>query len=303
MKKKNLFVFTALTVLGLMLSACGATPASTSERTVGAKVDASLVFTGVVESIGEAEIVVDGQVVVLTPEMIVAADFVVGDTVEVEASVDETGAIVAEYVELHNEDDDDSFDDSMSLYGVVEGIDGNTVVIDGQTYTISNLTELDDMIAAGDTVSFEYIVNTDNTLSLLELELEDEDEDSSDDSSLTGVIEFVDGNMVTIDGQIYLLDEQTEFMGAFVAGDVVEFEYIVNADNTLSLTEIELEDDDSDDDMDDDSDDDMDDDGDDDMDDNGDDDDDDVDGEDDDDDADDDDDDDSDDDGSDESVS
>ena len=111
MKKQNLFLFTALTVLGLMLSACGTAPASNS---VGAKVDASPIeFTGIVEAIEGNEVIVDGQVVVVTPEILASGDFVIGDMVEVEATTDENGALVAESVELHNDDIDDDSDDDM----------------------------------------------------------------------------------------------------------------------------------------------------------------------------------------------
>ena len=114
MKKKNLFVFTALTVFSLLLSACGATPASTSANTVGAKVDASPTeFTGIVEAIEEDQITVDGQVITVSPEILASGSFTVGDTVEVEASTDENGDLVAESVELHNDDsNDDLYDDS-----------------------------------------------------------------------------------------------------------------------------------------------------------------------------------------------
>ena len=220
MNKRTLVILTALTVISMALSACGATPTAAS-ASVGAKVDASLVaFTGIVEAIGETEIIVDGQTIILTPEMIAAADFVVGDTVEVEAYVDDAGVVTAKYVELHNEDDyaddmsdssstDDYADDmgdsssanETTLSGVVEVVDGDTFIIDGQIYQITAETEMTDLIVAGDFVSFEFVLNADNTLTLSEIELESEDsnddmsDDMDDDSSDNDMDDSSDDDM------------------------------------------------------------------------------------------------------------
>ena len=114
MRMINKVVLAVLLMVGMVLSACGPVPASTDHNVVGAKVDASPIeFTGIVEAIDGNEITVDGKVIVVTPEMISTGDIEVGDSVEVEATEDESGALIAESVELHDEDSDDDLDDEL----------------------------------------------------------------------------------------------------------------------------------------------------------------------------------------------
>lgn len=178
MKKQTLLILSALTVLSMLLSACDAAQTAESQARVGSKVDASQVaFTGVVEDITDTTITVDGQIVSAPADLLTNANFRVGDTVEVTASVDSTGAVIAAEVELYVE--------SVDMTGVIDSIDGTTVTVDGQIFDLGAQAGLLDGLAAGDTVQIEYTVNADNTMTVTEIQLDDDgasDADLSDDS-------------------------------------------------------------------------------------------------------------------------
>ena len=113
MKKNNLFAFTALAIFSLLLSACGGATAST--KSVGAKVSASPIeFTGIVEAIEGDQVTVDGQVITVSPEILASGGFSVGDTVEVEATADENGVLVADAIALEDSSDDSNANDNSN---------------------------------------------------------------------------------------------------------------------------------------------------------------------------------------------
>ena len=111
MKKKNLLVLTTLLVLGLMAGGVTSAAASVENVDVGIGSSPSIEFTGVVESIDGDQVTVDGQTVTVDSALIESAGFAVGDLVEVEASMDENGVLVAKSVELEDSSDH-AYDDS-----------------------------------------------------------------------------------------------------------------------------------------------------------------------------------------------
>jgi len=66
------------------------------------------------------------------------------------------------------------------------------------------------------------------------------DDSSSDDLEFHGVIEVITDLTVTIDGVEYSLTDLTEFKDIVAVGDQVKIHFIVNADGTFTILEIEL---------------------------------------------------------------
>jgi hypothetical protein len=58
---------------------------------------------------------------------------------------------------------------------------------------------------------------------------------------VTGVIEAIDANSLTVDGIVYQITDQTDKQGALQVGDSVKLEFTVNEDGTFTAQEIDSE--------------------------------------------------------------
>lgn len=143
-------------------------------------------------------------------------------------------------------------DDEGEVFGVVEALTADSITIDGVTYQLADFTKFEDVIAVGDQVEFHVIVNEDGTLTIRKIEKEDdledddsdvEDRDDDDDDEISGVVEVLTADSVTIDGVTYLFTDFTKFDDVIVVGDQVEIDVIVNEDGTFTIREIERSDD------------------------------------------------------------
>lgn len=73
---------------------------------------------------------------------------------------------------------------------------------------------------------------------------DDVDEDESDDDSLElrGVVEALDGGIITINGQVFTLGEAFNLDGVDLIGGEVEIKFVVAEDGSLIIIEFEIED-------------------------------------------------------------
>ncbi len=65
------------------------------------------------------------------------------------------------------------------------------------------------------------------------------------EKEVAGVVEVIDGNALTVDGIVYLVDDKTEYegitgIGDLAVGDEVEIEYKDRGDGTRAAVEVEL---------------------------------------------------------------
>lgn len=192
-----IFIF----VLGaLLLSAC-AGAAAPANSPAGNKVQAELVvFTGVIEAINGNQWTINGQVVTVDPAAVRDGSFKVGDTVKLEGQVVQDGSVVATRLEtppapvviVDTPAESASvaetptpapatvaggnspaivFDNGGSeAFGSVDSITAGTVVIGGQTFTITNSSEIKNRIQAGDFVKVRFALNVDGTYSIIQIE-------------------------------------------------------------------------------------------------------------------------------------
>lgn len=195
-----IFIF----VLGtLLLSAC-AGAAAPANSPAGDKVQAELVvFTGVIEAINGNQWTINGQVVTVDPAVVSNGSFKVGDTVKLEGQVVQDGSVVATRLEtppapvaiVDTPTETASvaetptpapatvaggnspaivFDNSgTEAFGSVDSITAGTVVIGGQTFTVTNTSEIKNQIQAGDFVKVRFALNTDGTYSIIQIEIWD----------------------------------------------------------------------------------------------------------------------------------
>lgn len=207
MQKSYRFLISVLFLGALLLSACsGALPPQddSSQGPAGSSQSAEAVFTGTVESIGGNQWLISGQLVDVDGATLVDPNIQVGDVVKVEASVSADGTVIALQIESSSPDDansngnlndndsnanddnsnsntndntnssnansNDAMGGNPETYGVVEAITDSSITIDGVTYSLADFTEFKDLIAVGDQVKIEFVVNEDGTFTIREIE-------------------------------------------------------------------------------------------------------------------------------------
>lgn len=100
MKRHSVILFIAAALISILVSACGGA-AGTVDSTVGSdKPRASLVeFTGVIEAMDGDQWTVNGQALTVDPSVLRDGPFKIGDTVKIEAEVQDDGSVVVTRVE------------------------------------------------------------------------------------------------------------------------------------------------------------------------------------------------------------
>jgi acyl-CoA hydrolase len=209
MKGKNrLSLLSILLVAAYLLSACSgvATQSSGNPVSGGKPLLQEVAFTGTVEAINASEITISGQVVSIDSNTTLDPSIKVGDIVKVEGQVSETGTVLALQVESFGADDsntnsgNENDDNSNSNANTNSNDNSNT----------GNTNNNDNGSLSGGTVQ-----------------------------EITGVVEALTADSVTINGVIYQFSSFTEFKGAVFAGDSVKLHVIVNADGSFTVREIE----------------------------------------------------------------
>lgn len=169
--------------------------------------------------------------------------------------------------------DDSSDDPNKEVFtAIVEAVDGNTVTINGQVFTthLEDYLTLSDFLTAGQSI----IYTTDDSgneikifiegLGEVEFTIGDDssgdssdssfDEDDGDGEVLTATVEAVDGNTVTINGQVFTADlENGLLLSDFLtAGQSINYTIDDSGDEIkiiiegLGVIELEIDDEDSD---------------------------------------------------------
>lgn len=203
------FLRAMLLLVGILLSACAAPSKSAPSSGGGGKALSEIAFTGVIESMDGDQWVINGQTVKVDSSVLRDGPFVVGDTVNVEASVSQNGSVTAQRVEspsaatvvemststpeAPSAPQGPIFDDSgTEAVGTVDAITDTSVTIGGQTFTFAPGAEIKGEIVTGDVVKLHLTVNADGTLSVREIEIADQtqmgndngNEDNSNDTSV-----------------------------------------------------------------------------------------------------------------------
>ena len=191
MKKSPSFILLTVAVLAsYVLSACGAVsagPAASANQSsqAGPKMQEVVVaFTGPVESMKGNQWIVDGQTVTVEPSSLPDANIQVGDLVKVEGKVGPDGAITTTHVanpmafngfapassDGYPNPTETPGPDDQKVSGVIEAITDTSVTIDGVTYLLTNMSEVDGLLAVGDMVKIEFVTNPDGSMTILEIE-------------------------------------------------------------------------------------------------------------------------------------
>jgi hypothetical protein len=225
---------------------------ATLEATPGANAQE---LVGVVEAITANAWTISGQVIGITAQTEIKDNIIVGDMVKVHVFTAADGSLTAREIELANgmqgtetpeagNPDSSNKAGEMEFFGLVQVMDPGMWTVSGTQFSVTAETEIKDPIAVGDSVKVHATLGTDGSLFAREIELANEVQSAETPQAGTGTIEFtgtVEGSLAngwTIGGQTVLVTAGTEVKDAFGVGDQVKVEARVNADGTLSASEI-----------------------------------------------------------------
>lgn len=220
MRKLNQSRFPALfLILAYVMSACSGAPAGNGGQPSGGNQAQEVVFTGTVEAINGTEWTVSGQSVSLTGTTSLDANIQVGDNVKVEARVDANGVVSALSIELAGAADDNANPNDSG--GNVNSNDGNSND-DNANDANANEDQADNSNSGNSNANG----NTNGN-------------DNADDQEVSGTVEAITVDSITINGVMYQIADFTEFKDLIAVGDVVKAHFIVNSDGMLTIREIE----------------------------------------------------------------
>jgi hypothetical protein len=222
---------------------------------------------GDIEAISDTSITVDGQTFVITDATKfrsrgnsgAAADFEVGDEVQVTSFTNNLGEQVAVEIKLKkNHSGGGEDDDEIEIEGEIEALTDTTITVGGQTFTLSANTlffinggeigTIDDF-EVGDNVELKAVLIGD-VWTVLRLKLEDDDDDD-DEMEVTGEITALSDTSITVNGQTFTLNAETGFflsgndpgvLADFEVGDTVELKAEL-VDGVWVVTRLKMEDD------------------------------------------------------------
>ena len=207
MKKFNRMFAVVLVLTALLISACGAASAAKTDGPVSGvgngRGNASLVeFSGVIEAINGNQWTVNGQVITVDPAAVKDGPFNVGDTVKVQANVQADGSIVITQVETPS------------------------ALVVGST---------------------EVPAPTDDSLSTPQIESTPDPAIGSliidnGNQEAFGTVDSFDGSTIVIGGQSFTVANGAEIKDTITAGSFVKVEFILNADGSMSVQQIQLSD-------------------------------------------------------------
>ena len=164
----------------------------------------------------------------------------------------------------HFEVEENEPGESLKLGGTIEAISENSITILGLQFQVNEATDIEGILRIGEFAKVEFNVAEGTTLVALEIEAEDEldendgdDQDDPEDEDLeeeetedledakaTGVVEAFSESSITINGQVYTFDGDTELDEGLQVGAIATIEFVTLPDGTLLATEVETDADD-----------------------------------------------------------
>jgi hypothetical protein len=190
---------------------------------------------GTVETLGETEWLVAGQVIAVDDETDIQDEIVKGDLVRVEGIILEGGTLLAQRVVLLEETPGLPF----RFVGVVQEIGDPSWTISGIPVAVDGDTEIDEALSVGDVVEIEGWILPDSSWLARSIRRWQETEHAFE---FTGSVESIAPWVVS--GIAFEIQEWTEVDAGIELGDMVRVQGYIQQDGTWIATEIRLLDDD-----------------------------------------------------------
>ena len=204
-------------------------------------------FVGIVETISPEAWTVTGQVFIVNTQTEIKNTIVAGDTVKVHAIVGADGSLTAREIELFDPlanggQASGLTGDEMELTGIADAIAADQWTVSGFSFVVTLQTEIKDAIVVGDRVKVHLLLGADGLLTAREIELADADDTSGPalglELEMTGVVEAVSADSLTVGGRTFILTAQTEMDGVLAVGETVKVEAFGNLDGILTAREV-----------------------------------------------------------------
>ncbi len=200
-------------------------------------------FSGTIESIGENAWVVGGR----TFQLNAATQFDEGLALGVKARVEfltmSDGTMVAIEIETDEEE--------QRITGVLESKEGDTWVIAGQSFTVTETTRIEGQMEVGQRVRVRFLTLPDNSMLATRIEKDTSGPGGGgemtdtpapgEDLHFTGIIESTGADNWVIGGQTFKVDANTVLDEGLAVGVEAEVEYVLLADGTKIAREIETD--------------------------------------------------------------
>ena len=132
----------------------------------------------------------------------------------------------------------------LEVEGRVEGVDTGSLLVDGDLYMIVEESEVDEEIIVGDWVKIKYYVDEEEQMIIVEAEIEDEPEMDYEEFELYGTVEGLTDDVLTVDGEDYLIMPESKIEEEIGVGDYVKVKFYEDDEGQFILIEAELEDED-----------------------------------------------------------
>ena len=150
----------------------------------------------------------------------------------------------------------------VTFTGVIESMSGDQWTINGQTVKVDQSVLQDGLYAVGDIVTVEAVVDADGSVIAQRVEIPAAADvaaistSTADNSSAApqgpifndigteavGTVEAITDTSITVNGQTFTFAVGVEIKGDILPGALVKLHFIVNADGSLSVREVEFAD-------------------------------------------------------------
>ncbi len=202
--KVRLSVFALVLIAGMFLAACGPLPAGAEVQVNADGKSAQVEFAGTVDSIAADQWVVAGQTLAITPQTVLDATILAGDMVKVHATVTADGKVTADSIEPYTPA-------ASSTPGASPTPGASSTPDASPTPGASSTPEA----GSGTSTHAGHL-------------------------ELVGKVESISPDSWTISGLVFGIGTKTGVKGIIVVGDMVKVEAFINADGTITATEIHL---------------------------------------------------------------
>ena len=212
MKRPPYLLVIVLALIAMLISACGSSAGQsapdTSSAGGGSKQAMPVAFTGVIESINGNEWSINGQTITVDPAVVRDGPFNVGDTVKVEVQVQADGSMVVNSVETP--------------------APAVAVVVPSSSPDASGTPE-----------SFLSSPNTPESVSISTPEPAPSNSPDIQNQEAFGTVTSISDNTIVIGGKTYQFANNAEIKNQIQNGASVKVHFILNADGSMTITEIQ----------------------------------------------------------------
>jgi hypothetical protein len=202
-------------------------------------------FVGLVETIAADAWVVSGVTFGLSPQTQILGTLIVGDTVKVEALVNDDGTFTAKEIKLYDLGTGTPVPGpvggELEMTGLVESIASDLWTISGVSFAITLQTEIKGTILVGDLVRIEARVGSDGIFTAHEIKLANtpgHTPELGSEFEFAGVVETIGPDSWGVSGMTFGITPQTEIKGTIIVGDQVKIEALVGTDGSFTAREI-----------------------------------------------------------------